>query len=198
MLGDKAADWVQAVGSIAAILGAWMIGSRQSRHERMLEADRRSAAADDHRRIIEKRDRRAIDAMMLTYDIVGNIADHLQRSTGEKPLDAAQMKRWLANADDYIAYHAVQHRDWGDLTLTLIAARRPLPAVFAALDAYDGSEGAREALKASLDRAFRDLRSNINHLEPDVDYVPFHPGLEPKQMPAWPRGDATPVPRRGT
>jgi hypothetical protein len=190
VFGDKAADWVQAFGSIAAILGAWLLGSRQARHERHLEEDRRKAVAEEERRRTEKRDRRAIDAMMFAWDVVNNVADHLGRSSAERPLDVGQMLRWIGNADDQMSFHAAQPRDWGDLTVSIFAARRYMPNIVLALGAYNGDGETSATLKAALNAAIAALKANINDLEPDRDYVPFHKGLAPKYLSAWPSGDA--------
>ncbi|KQZ33816.1 hypothetical protein [Caulobacter sp. Root1472] len=193
IFGDKAADWVQAVGSIGAILAAWFLGQRQAAHERRLESERRQVEAEQEQKRVDTFNRRGLDAMMFAYDVVNNVGRDLKRATAERPLDVVQIRRWIANADDQMAFHADRPRDWSDLTLSLYAARRHIPPIVAAMDAYRGDAETSDSLMAVLKAAVRAMRSNINYLEPDKDYVPVHGGLIPKYLPPWPTGDDKPI-----
>jgi hypothetical protein len=186
MTGEHAADWVQAIGSIAAIVGAWVLGNRQFAHDRRLEVERLARTAEDDRRRIEKRDRDAIDAMMLASDITDNIQDQLKHATEKRPFDAVQARRWVLNAIRLLAYHAGRDRDWADLVLTLFSAQQCLPPVLMILDSYGGGEVAAAALTKALQTAQKSLESNVRELTADRPYEPVHRNFSPNYIDAWP------------
>lgn len=184
--GPDAPDWVQAVGSVAAIIGAWLLGTRQFAHERKLESDRRQQASEESHRRSAKRDRDAIDAMILAADIAANVAAELRRANFERPFDVDQASRWIRNAEDLLAYHASRDRDWADLVLTLFSAQRCLPPVRFLLQTHRNGPDSDQALSDALKSAHRSLQSNVRELTPDEPYVAHSGDFSPKHMTNWP------------
>jgi hypothetical protein len=164
------AAWVQAIGSILAIAGAWITVNWQARQERKLEVDRR---AHDAAQVQAARAARyAAGRRSLTEAL--QIARNIKREFDEADGDSARVEtsdplRWALVASDTLEYYATREHDDPSLVGAIAVAKRLFPDLLTQLENYNQSGGHYFRLSSTINTMIQ----RLSHLIEDLDSGAF-------------------------
>jgi len=159
------AAWVQGVGTIAAIAGAWAIGNRQASHQRQLENERWQREADLRDQAVNDRNAAAREALDTAFSCCKNIRRDVNAITDSARFDPTDCLRWARNAFDVLRYYSGLEQHSAALVIALFHAQRDLPALIAALEEYNGSGGMMARLGFAAQTAHVTIGQTLHELD---------------------------------
>lgn len=161
--------WLQAVGSIVAIAGAWLTVSWQARDERLREEERRRFDAKAQREALERRYRAGRGAIQNALDAARGVRRVWDEAGGDSAaLQVSAPLRWSLNSLDILDYYVAREHDDPALVGALFGAKRHLPELIGSLQTYNQGGGAFWRVRAAADDAAASLESILFELDHGV------------------------------